>query len=670
MLNGENMNFIIKNQQSSRYVRLGYIAFALVIAVLYDLFFWKQENGIAFLLFTAIYLVGFLFIAAFTNQFRQRWALLLLLPITVLSIDVIIYNNSLVHYLVTKAVFLLSVVFSLLVTLSNPQRHPFSFRYIPLLHSIDLPFTKWDQMYKDLFRWNGEGDKDIVRKIAIGLVVSLPILFIFTALFMQADAVFSQWLKNIFDFTNTISLSWLWRIVRALIFTIFIGSFFYAIFADHNELGHKEHSVLKLDRIIVGVVLALINSLFLIFVFIQFKYLFGSSSFVLENGLAYAEYARKGFFELAWVVGLASLLVIAVYRSFVRHGISRIITALQILLVGQVGIVAVSALKRMYLYQDAYGFTVLRLYVEWSIYLILIVLAFTIVSLLFKISFRKFWYVNLIVGVLAFTTVATVNVDKMIAKENIDRFLQQGKELDLTYLDSLSTDILPVFNQLLKQENLAKFNPASQVYIADIFKHKTEAIAQRDTWREWHIGDAKNRYFTIPPAADYYDYINQLRTAEVEYANIEAQIASVQMPSCDLYKGVAPSPFMMSRCYPAVLNGKNYVFVLDLVKNALPLPPGSRSVTGVEDIQYTPNFYVYERVTTTNPGEVKYSQIYTKSLPVYTSKDYDFFQVPLHVFLSDGRVVEKAPKEKRHYLYNLSIVNNQFNLVRSGPLEK
>lgn len=666
----ENMNFIIKNQESSRSVRLGYIAFASVIAVLYDLLFWKQENGIAFLLFTAVYLTGFLGIAVFTNQLRQRWALLLLLPIIVLSIDTVIYNNSLVHYLVTRAVFVLLVVFSLLITLSNPHKHPFSLRYIPLFQNVNLLFAKWDQMYKDLFRWNAESDKDTVRKIATGLVVSVPILFVFTILFMQADAVFSQWFQGIFDFTDTISLPGLWRIVRAFIFTIFIGSFFYVIFSDHNELGHKEHSILKFDRIIVGVVLALINSLFLIFVFIQFKYLFGSSSFVLENGLGYAEYARKGFFELAWVVGLASLLVIAVYRSFVWHGMSKIISALQILLVGQVGVVAVSALKRMYLYQNAYGFTVLRLYVEWSIYLILIVLALTIVSLLFKISFRKFWHANLIVGVLAFTAVATVNVDKMIAKENIDRFLQQEKELDLAYLDSLSTDILPVFNQLLSRENLIKFSADKQVYIADIFKRKTETIAQRDTWREWHFGDSNNRYFTIPPEPDYFNYINQLKAAEVAYANFETQIASVQLPSCDLYKGIGPNPFMMRRCFANVINGKSYVYVLDVIENALPLSPGSRSVTGAEDIQYTPSFYVYEGVTTTKPGEVKYGQIYTKSLPVYTSKDYDFFQVPLHVFLPDGRVLERAPKEKRHYVYNLVNTNNQFNLVKSGPLEK
>lgn len=664
------MNFITKNQESSRYLRLGYIAFALVIAVLYDLLFWKQENGIAFLLFTVLYLVGFWFVTILTNQFRQRWALLLLLPILVLSIDVVLYSNSLVHFLVTKAIFLLTVIFSLLVTLSNSQGHPFSFRYIPLLHSIDLPFTKWDQMYKDLFRWNGENDKDTVRKIAIGLVISLPILFVFTMLFMQADAVFSQWLKNIFDFTNTISLSWFWRVVRTLAFTIFIGSFFYCIFSDSNELGHKDHSIIKLDRIIVGVVLALINSLFLIFVFIQFKYLFGSSSFVLENGFGYAEYARKGFFELAWVVGLASLLVIMVYRSFVRHGISKIITALQIVLVGQVGVVAVSALKRMYLYQDAYGFTVLRLYVEWTIYLILFVLAFTIISLLFKISFRKFWYVNLIVGVLAFTTVATLNVDKMIAKENIDRFLQKGKELDLVYLDSLSTDILPVFNPLLRRENIAKFTPDRQAYIAEIFSRKTEVTAKRDSWREWHFGDFQNRYFTIAPDPDYFNYINQLKAAEAEYTNIEAQAASVQLPSCELYKGVDPSPFMMRRCYATVVNGKNYVYVLDVMINSLPLPAGSKNILGVGDTQYTPSFFVYEKATSTNPGVVTYHQIYKKSLPAYLTKDYNSAQIPLHVFFTDGRVLEKAPKEKRHYIYNLINTNNQFNLVRSGPLEK
>lgn len=656
------MNFITKNPDTSRYLRLGYIAFALIIAVLYDLFFWKQETGIAFPLFVVVYLAGFLLITTLTNQFRQRWPLLLLLPIAVLSIDTILYNNELVSFLGTKVVFLLSVVFSLVSTLANPHGHPFLFRQIPLLHSIDLPFTKWSQMYKDLLRWNGATDKDTARKVAIGLVISLPILFIFTILFMQADAVFSQWLDKVFNITDVISLEGLWRVVRVLILTVFIGSFFYCIFSDSHELGHKEYSVFKFDRIITGIVLGLVNILFLMFVAIQFKYMFGSASFVLENGLGYAEYARKGFFELAWVVALAALLVIVVYRSFVRHGISKIITALQVLLVAQVGVVAVSALKRMYLYQDAYGFTVLRLYVEWAIYLILLVLAFTIISLLFKISFRKFWYANLIVGVVAFTMVATINVDKMIAKENIDRFLQQGKELDLQYLDQLSTDILPVFHQLLNQENIKKFTAQDQLYIKDIFKKKTETVAKRDNWREWHAGDFSNKYFTVPPEPEYYARMNALEAKNIEYEALEQQV-HFQDVTCSRYAGVSLKG--TGSCYFAGRDPKKaYVYVLDMEQI-------NKNTNSTLEADYQTTFSLYERiVSTTTP--IRHIPIFSKTLPLLTHKqaDGDISYESRYVFHTDGRVLERVPEELKHNAYTVVFTNNQFNLVKTERIVK
>jgi hypothetical protein len=656
------MNFIIKNQDTSRYLRLGYIGFALVVALLYDLFFWNKENGIAFPIFVVIYLVGFLLLTVLTNQFRQRWTLLLLIPILVLSIDVVLYNNDLVHYLVTKVVFLLSVIFSLLATLDNPHKHPFSFGQIPLLSSIDLPFTKWGQMYKDLFSWNEAKDKDVARKIATGLVISIPVLFIFAMLFMQADAVFSQWLGNIFNFTNGLSITWVWRIFRAVVFTIFIGSFFYCIFSSGHVLGHKETSVFKLDKIIIGIVLGLINALFLVFVFIQFKYLFGSSSFVLQNGLTYADYARKGFFQLAAVVALAALLIIAIYRSFVHHGVSKLITLLQTLLIAQVAVIAISALKRMNLYQDAYGFTVLRLYVEWFIYLVLLVLAFTGLSLFFKVTFRKFLYTNLILGVAAFTMVASINVDRMIAKENIRRFLQYNKTVDLSYVAQLSTDILPVFHQLLTQENLQKFSVTEQLYIKDIFRNKVDAVAKRDSWQEWHAGDFSNKYFTVPPEATYYDYMNGLQARHDKYQLIESQVAFQDVTMCNRY-GSMPVTGFDNTCYPITKDGKNYVYMLSMQKSN-PTVPASTVAT-----EYSTNFLIYEQA---GPATLlnSYTVVFSKTLPLLSIKqNNDAYYDARYVFFNDGRILERLPEEVRHYAYSVSMVNNRFDLVKSGPLE-
>ena len=57
--------------------------------------------------------------------------------------------------------------------------------------------------------------------------------------------------------------------------------------------------VAVLGPVELGIVLGLLNVLFLAFVIVQFRYLFGGAELVrVSTNLTYAEYARRGFIEL------------------------------------------------------------------------------------------------------------------------------------------------------------------------------------------------------------------------------------------------------------------------------------------------------------------------------------------------------------------------------------
>jgi hypothetical protein len=435
------MNMLSQNPLA-RHTRLAYLGFALVIALLFDFFLWNTEPGFGFFLFVALYALGFVVMTLLTKQFRQARAMLLLIPMLVLAFDVMLYNNDLVHGPVMLFVAILMFVFSILLTLKNPATHLFSFSQIPVLRSIDLPFAKWGQMWRDLFTSKEDGQKSLYRKIAIALVIALPILFIFGTLFAQADAVFANLMGNIFDFN--IEEETLGRIIRTFLITLFLGSLMYVVIDPEYILGEKKFKAFKIDNTITTIILSLVNILFLIFVVIQMQYLFGSHNFVLENNINFADYARSGFFQLAWVIALAGLMLIVFYRSTVFHGSTSLLKILKIFFIIQVGVIALSALKRMNLYQDEFGYTVLRLYVEWFIYFAMIILALSAVSVGIDWKFRNFLYTSMALGLVAFTVVASINVDRMIARENVDRYLNEGKELDIAYLVSdLSIDAVP-----------------------------------------------------------------------------------------------------------------------------------------------------------------------------------------------------------------------------------
>lgn len=477
------MDFL--SSSTKHYHKLAYIGFALLMSVLFDLFFWNQELGLGFFVFVVIYLVGFIGLAMITNQPYNKKALFLLAPILVLSFDTVIYDNDLVTSLVPLSVIGLTVLFTFLFTLRNTLANPFDFRNIPLVRRVGLPFSKWVQILRDLLFFNQNSKNERYKKIAFGVLVSVPLLLIFGALFSQADAVFAQWFKDLFSFNYAFPAEFGPRVVRTIIFTLYLASLLYVVFDNDYTLGTNIYSVKKFDTTIVATILTLVNVLFLLFVFIQVRYLFGSSSFVLENGLTFADYARAGFFQLTAVLVLSGCLLALLYRSFSAHGHDKLGTILKVLLIVQVEIIAISALRRMNLYQDEYGYTTLRLYVEWFIYFVMILFVAFAVSVIRQVNFRKLFFGALIYGVVAFAVVGSINVDRMIAEQNIARFYQ-GKKIDIDYLVTLRADAMPLLVDF-SNNNPNLHSEKTNMMFAGLLNKKKHYLEFHDTWTEFNF---------------------------------------------------------------------------------------------------------------------------------------------------------------------------------------
>jgi hypothetical protein len=113
-------------------------------------------------------------------------------------------------------------------------------------------------------------------------------------------------------------------------------------------------------------------------------------------------------------------------------------------------LVVASALRGMSVYQDAYGFTTLRLFVDvfegW--------LGFVVLAIMLAGAARRGrWLprIALVSGCLALLGLAAVNPDAWVAGRNIDRYEATGR-LDLNYLQSLSADAAPVVVDRLPEE--------------------------------------------------------------------------------------------------------------------------------------------------------------------------------------------------------------------------
>jgi len=170
-----------------------------------------------------------------------------------------------------------------------------------------------------------------------GTLFALPCLLVFGGLFMGADAVFNQIVRN----TLRVNLSQL--------FTHFFVLGFFAWCSGgylRGMLWGQEMAAIKGKRLLSvslgaiegGVMLGILDVLFLAFVAVQIRYFFGGSALVLATtGLTYADYARRGFFSLFDVTVLVLPLLLAVHWLMAKRGpeserVFRVLGAVQILL--------------------------------------------------------------------------------------------------------------------------------------------------------------------------------------------------------------------------------------------------------------------------------------------------------------------------------------------------
>ena len=190
----------------------------------------------------------------------------------------------------------------------------------------------------------------------------------------------------------------------------------------------------------VGIVVALFAG----FLVAQATAMWGGHDYLERTtGLSYAEYVHQGFGQLT-VATFLTVVVVALTmhvaaRDTVRDRllIRLLLGALCLLTLA----VVASALYRMSLYQDAFGYTVLRVFVDGFELWLGLVVVFLIIA---GVRLSGWWVPRaVLVSAAVFTLAfAAMNPDAWVAGRNIDRY-EAGTTLDTLYLSTLSADATP-----------------------------------------------------------------------------------------------------------------------------------------------------------------------------------------------------------------------------------
>jgi hypothetical protein len=109
-------------------------------------------------------------------------------------------------------------------------------------------------------------------------------------------------------------------------------------------------------------------------------------------------------------------------------------------------VVVISAIHRMWLYQQAYGFSTERvMVVTIELWLGAVFVLIAVAGI--RMTARWLPRAVLLAGAVALLGLAAINPDRLIADRNIDRYEQTGL-LDTDYLLSLSQDVEPALQRL------------------------------------------------------------------------------------------------------------------------------------------------------------------------------------------------------------------------------
>lgn len=339
-----------------------------------------------------------------------------------------------------------------------------------------VPFSNFICLFAS-FRRPMKGNKygKGVLSGVIGIIIFLPILALVVNLLMNADAAFEGLLRNIkFSLSEDMI-----EYVIQIIFGIPVACYLYGLVYGNLKGRHTDKvSIESIDkgaaafrfapRIPVFSALTVLNGIYLLFFISQTAYLFSAFGNNIPETMTYAEYARRGFFELCGVAFI-NLLVIGVAHLITNRSnerktqelvgnskpanskaanqkpslekVPKVLKIETVFLCGFTLLLILTALRKMIMYIDYYGLTQLRVYTTW--FMLVLFIFFIIIGVR---QFKEFngSRIAIIAFIISFLALTYGNVDGNIAKYNIERY-KEGTLLsvDVEMLKELSDAAIP-----------------------------------------------------------------------------------------------------------------------------------------------------------------------------------------------------------------------------------
>ena len=505
---------------------------ALVVAWLVDLLFWQTPPGVSFFVWTLCAVAAGFILARLEGVRPSPWSY----PV---GLAVLIFSG-----VVGARAELFTRFISIALALGGLMLLAGTFRtgnwvayrtwdYVPAFFKLlGAVLTRPAELFKRGPAANGtpsanqvslrKGSRGALR-VLVGLVLALPVLAVFATLLSSADPIFSERLSNLLSSFDISHLGeYIFRLFYILVFAfLFSGVYLHAVRPAQAEPRTDPQAKFWLQPFLgwveAGMVLALVDLMFAFFVGIQFWYFFGGQANISTSGFTFADYARRGFFELVAVAVISLLLYLGLATvtrretAFQKRGF----TVLSVFLIAMVLVMLVSAFQRLMLYEGAYGFTELRMYTHiFMIWLGLLLVATVVFELLGRGQHFGLALMLTIVGfglTFGFYNIEDAIVHQNVARGRLDQPVaaadsRQSVTLDTAYLGSLSSDAVPALVDEFRRagQPQAVHDALGAVLACRVFQLQQNPAGT--AWQSFNLAEARADDLLVQAQAEWSTY--------------------------------------------------------------------------------------------------------------------------------------------------------------------
>lgn len=350
-------------------------ALVLLFSVIYIRYIVFFTTGlISSLLYIAVITTGVLYLRAKGFTF-SGFNIILTLVLYLFSTVFTITDNRFIKFL--NVIFLFAAGAYLVYSVCAGKREVE--RYLPYAMKkslIDYPFGKMDAQLNIL----GDSLKNSdacsnIKKVIAGLVITIPVTMIVGSLLMAAD----DGLNNLFNgmFSNIDEeevFTWIMDILIALPCSLYLFGMFYrnsfrkdiSVLTD-EDCEYRLMQKRKVSNLIFHTAAAPVLILYVMFFISQASYFLSAFMGRLPDGFSYAGYARKGFFELCWIVviNLGIMIIMNLFSKDCGEYKTAALKIYNIIFCVFTLILIATAMSKMVMYISTYGLTVLRVHTTW-----------------------------------------------------------------------------------------------------------------------------------------------------------------------------------------------------------------------------------------------------------------------------------------------------------------